>query len=602
MNQILDYLFGAASFMPHGYCLLWRPDLVALHAISDALIGLAYISIPLAMMVFLRKRRDLNEDARTVAYLFMAFIVACALTHFTALLTLWIPAYGAQGLVKAATAIISVVTAIAVWPQIPRLLALPSPAELSSANDALKAANQKLDLALTGRTRELDRARERFETALTGSNITVYTQDTDLKYTWIHHPRLGYEVDDVIGSTDREILPEEAADVTVPLKQEVLETGETRSTYLAVESEGEGTLYLDLTVNATHDSAGNVDGLLCTVLDMTEKNLFEVRLASMATQLAEANRRFETALDGSLITVFEQDLDLRYVHIVNPPPGTTADDFLGKTDYEFFSAEDQLALVTPKQEVFENQERTEVEVDIVLNGKQKCYNVRLEPKFDADGEINGVIGTAVDLTHKRNNERQMRLVMRELTHRSKNLLAVIQAMARQTAARTKDKHDFVERFSARLQAMAASHDLLVSHSWFGAGIEELARVHLSQTVDPSSSQVEVRGETLHVSADAAQNLGLALHELTTNAAKYGALSVPHGHLSLTWDKQGDTVRIRWKESGGPKVSEPERKGFGHVLLERSVGPSLEGNVAVKFEEDGLFCEITFPISQLVDLA
>ncbi len=205
------------------------------------------------------------------------------------------------------------------------------------------------------------------------------------------------------------------------------------------------------------------------------------------------------------------------------------------------------------------------------------------------------------MTHKRNNEKQMHLVMRELTHRSKNLLAVIQAMARQTAARTADKEQFVSSFSARLQAIAASHDLLVSHSWYGAGIDELVRAHLAQTIDPTSSQIVMDGEQLHVSADTAQNLGLALHELTTNAAKYGALSVPTGQVLVSWRRDDGKVSLRWKETGGPRVTEPEGKGFGQVMLERLVGPSLDGSVVLNFEEDGVFCEITFDESKLVEL-
>ena len=126
MPDLLDYLFGAASFMPHGYCLLWRPDLVALHAVADALTAAAYFAIPCAILVFLRRRGDLHYP--WMAGLFAAFILACGLTHVADLATLWVPVYGLQGLLKAGTAIISVTTAVALWPLLPRLLALPSPA------------------------------------------------------------------------------------------------------------------------------------------------------------------------------------------------------------------------------------------------------------------------------------------------------------------------------------------------------------------------------------------------------------------------------------------------------------------------------------------
>ncbi len=142
MQSIIEYLFGAASFMPHGYCLLWRPDLVALHAVSDALIFLAYASIPAALVVFVRKRPEIEH--RTTIVLFAMFILACGLTHLVGMVTLWQPAYGLQGLIKAATAIISLLTAIAIWPLLPKLLKVPSPKALQVLNRDLEKVNAEL--------------------------------------------------------------------------------------------------------------------------------------------------------------------------------------------------------------------------------------------------------------------------------------------------------------------------------------------------------------------------------------------------------------------------------------------------------------------------
>ena len=136
MQAVFDYLFGAASFMPHGYCLLWRPDLVALHSASDLVTAAAYFSIPAALFVFARRRNDLQF--KWLFGLFVAFILACGTTHLLDLITLWQPAYGLQGLVKAITAVLSAVTAVALWPMIPRALALPSPIMLRQANESLK--------------------------------------------------------------------------------------------------------------------------------------------------------------------------------------------------------------------------------------------------------------------------------------------------------------------------------------------------------------------------------------------------------------------------------------------------------------------------------
>lgn len=598
MSDILTYLFGAASFIPHGYCLLWRPDLVALHAVSDGLIALAYVAIPLMILDFLRRRPDIQGNSRRIGYLFIAFILACSITHLTALGTMWFPAYGAQGLIKAATALISVATALVVWHVRPKLLAIPSLKELERAVDLLVEENLQLNDAVGRGKAEIERNNERFETALTGSNISVFTQDRDFRYTWIHNPRFGGPAEDMIGRRDADFLSEETSRELEDVKRRVMETGKKASTYFAVETEETGTVFLDLIVNPTRSLNGEVNGVLCTAIDMTEKNLYEIRLASLASELAESNRLFEKALAGSLITVFEQDLDLKYVHVVNPSPGLEPSFFIGKSDEELFSEEDQVKLIPAKRKVLETGESTVVEFDMNINGSERSYTMRLEASRDRNGRTVGLIGISVDLTHKRQNERQMRLVMRELTHRSKNLLAVIQAMARQTAARTDSTETFVENFSSRLQAMAASHDLLVSQSWYGADLKELVLAHLAQSIDPDSPQIEISGDAQTVTAEAAQNIGLALHELTTNAAKYGALSRPGGRLSVSWAKVGNRLRLVWQESNGPEVVPPSRVGFGRMMLERLVGPALGGDVTIDFPAEGVHCVIAFPLKQV----
>ena len=132
---ITDWLLNPTGLTPHGFCLSWAPGLVALHAGSDAVIGLAYFSIPLALAAFIGQRRDIQYG--WVAYLFVAFIMACGTTHLLSILTLWVPAYGVEGLVKVLTAVLSIVTAALLWPLIPKAVALPSAAQLTDLNAQL---------------------------------------------------------------------------------------------------------------------------------------------------------------------------------------------------------------------------------------------------------------------------------------------------------------------------------------------------------------------------------------------------------------------------------------------------------------------------------
>nr|KPF73839.1 ATPase [alpha proteobacterium AAP81b] len=139
-------LLGNSDLAPHGYCLLWDPALVWTHVVSDALTGLSYYSIPIAMAVFLRRRPELQF--RWIAWLFVVFILACGTTHFLAIWTLWVPDYWLEGIVKALTAVVSVATAVVLWPLIPRALAMPTPAAVRRANDALTAGIAERDAAL----------------------------------------------------------------------------------------------------------------------------------------------------------------------------------------------------------------------------------------------------------------------------------------------------------------------------------------------------------------------------------------------------------------------------------------------------------------------
>jgi len=183
--QVLDWLVYPVNLTPHGYCLLWAPGLIWLHALSDAVIALAYFSIPLALAWFAHKRTDLQY--RWVVLLFVCFILACGLTHVMAVYTLWVAAYGLEGVIKVVTALLSVATAALLWPLIPRLLALPSPAQLAAVNASLnetmreqdetyrrlvaseeqvRRANAELEVRVAARTADLTAANKRLQAAL----------------------------------------------------------------------------------------------------------------------------------------------------------------------------------------------------------------------------------------------------------------------------------------------------------------------------------------------------------------------------------------------------------------------------------------------------
>jgi two-component sensor histidine kinase len=480
---------------------------------------------------------------------------------------------------------------VLVWLFVPRILALPSAAHLARSNEALARVNESLETAVETRTQELARANERFELALSQSNITVFTQDADLNVTWVHNPAPGLTSPSGHGGGTTPQAEE--------MKRRVLATGQSETGPVAVASPEDGIRHFQFTVSPTRSQAGVIDGLLCTAVDVTEKRQFDVRLASLATQVAAAYRRFQLALDNSSITVFEQDTDLRYTFLYNPPPGVDAEACLGRSDEELLPEGRGRDLVAAKQRALQLKAPGKVEVELEVAGTPRYYDIRLEPKLREDGGVEGLIGTAVDLTEQKRGDRQMRLGMRERTHRSKNLLAVVQAMARKTASMAPDIDTFIRDFSARLRAIAAAHDLLVAESWSGAELRDLLVASLSQSVDLARPEVRIDGPPIKLTPDTAQTLGLAFHELTMNAGRHGALSVPEGRLFVGWRRENGMVHLEWREEGGPPVAPPTRTGFGRILLERLVGASLDGQVKLDFRPSGLVCHIDFREQRII---
>lgn len=198
------------------------------------------------------------------------------------------------------------------------------------------------------------------------------------------------------------------------------------------------------------------------------------------------------------------------------------------------------------------------------------------------------------------SEQQLRLLLRELTHRSKNLLAVIQAIARQTARQTATVDEFLDRFGARLHGIGMSHDLLVADDWQGASLRMLVEQQLEKHIEGPGRQVTIEGEDVVLKPEAVHNLGMALHELTANAEKYGALSMPEGAVHVGWQVCEDekTLTLVWAESGGPEVETPSSSGFGRAMIENIVGKALAGEVALAFPVEGVRCEIVIPTTHI----
>jgi len=440
---------------------------------------------------------------------------------------------------------------------------------------------------------------ERLQAALADAHIYIFGQDADLRYTWMCCPQEGENT--VLGRTDEELLPPREREAIVALKRKVLRTGVPADCEVSYALPEDRALFA-LHIHPSFGSNGDVTGIITAATDISHARSLESEQRRVSEKLADTLQRYETALRGSNVTVYTQDRDLRYTSISSPMFGLDIDQIIGRTDEQVLPPESRSAVISLKQIALETGNPQDSEVSIKTAMGERWQDLHIEPLRNIAGTIVGLSCAAVDVTERKEGEGHLRLLMRELTHRSKNLLAVIQAMARQTARHVGSIDAFLNQFSARLQALATSHDLLVQESWYGVSLFELVRSQLGHYLDRDGAQVSLDGPGVVLKPEAAQSLGLALHELATNAAKYGALSVSGGHVFITWRRlpanEGNGVEICWPEERGPKVKTPRQRGFGSMVIEHNLMRALDAEVNMTFSQAGLRCRIVIPVTQL----
>jgi len=235
---------------------------------------------------------------------------------------------------------------------------------------------------------------------------------------------------------------------------------------------------------------------------------------------------------------------------------------------------------------------------LAKDGRTFDASVTISPVRDAEGRIIGAAKIIRDITGRKQMEWRLHLLMREVNHRAKNMLSLVQAIARQTVAR--EPEDFVGRFTERIQALAANQDLLVRNEWQGVDLENLVRAQLAHFADLVGSRIAVQGLKLRLNAAAAQGIGLTLHELATNAGKYGALSTDRGRVDVCWGIDDDTLTISWTERGGPPVSPPERRGFGSTVIASMAKATVGGEVQLDYAPSGLAWRLTCPAANALE--
>jgi PAS domain S-box-containing protein len=237
-------------------------------------------------------------------------------------------------------------------------------------------------------------------------------------------------------------------------------------------------------------------------------------------------------------------------------------------------------------------------VRIAKDGRRIDVSVTISPMRDKFGKLIGASKVGRDITERKHFENLQQLLISELNHRVKNTLATVQSIANQTVYHAKSANDFATSFGGRLQALARTHNLLTQSTWQGAELSAIVRdqLPLSETED---DRISYSGPMVMLSAQAALHLSLVLHELATNAMKYGALSHLRGKLAIQWMVRTDGGRhlvLQWRERGGPSVTVPQSRGFGTTLIEKSLD-AHGGVTSIRYEAEGVTCEITLPLPE-----
>lgn len=345
------------------------------------------------------------------------------------------------------------------------------------------------------------------------------------------------------------------------------------------------------------DESGAIIGFLDVVSESTQRVLQQRQLEIETARVRESEERFRALVNASSDVIYRMSADWQEMENLD------GRGFLADTDApsirwidEYIPEEDRAQVIAASDAAIRDKTVFELEHKVrQADGSIGWTLSRAVPILDEAGEIAQWFGMAADITARRRMDEHLRLVVNELNHRVKNNLAMVQAIAMQTFRRVDDLDEAVDRFSSRLVALAHANDLLTGERWAGVDLCDVLRqaVHSHQE---SEERLNISGPETQVSAKSALALTLAAHELATNAIKYGAWSVPEGVVSIRWITEalpgGDTrLQLEWRESGGPPVVRPTRRGFGSRLIERGLAAELNGTASLDFPEAGLVCRV-----------
>ena len=320
----------------------------------------------------------------------------------------------------------------------------------------------------------------------------------------------------------------------------------------------------------------------------------DVAPAGADARLRHAEKRFQDIAETISDWIWETDRDHRFVYVsdrIQRVSGRPGRFFIGKTVAEVMnSVEDSEAA----RHVADMRQQRPIENFVYWIERpfgRRCCSVTGHPIFDDHGAFAGYRGVGSDITELKLAQERQSLLVAELRHRLKNMMATVLSLMTLTMRSVTTMEAFAEAFHARLGALDRVHDLLSRESWSGVPIRDLLEEELAPYRHGDVHSISTAGPDVPLGPNAALSLALVIHELTTNAMKYGALSTPSGRLDIAWRTGHGRLVIEWRERDGPPVVPPAHSGFGTSLLERALRHDLDGRTAVAYDRDGLSCTI-----------
>ncbi len=360
-------------------------------------------------------------------------------------------------------------------------------------------------------------------------------------------------------------------------------------------------VFMDLNYGPVFGDDDKPAGVLAIVVETTARVMAERELAAQAVVTKTANQRLSALIAATADVIYEMSADWREMRTLQGR-GFLSDTQAPSVAWleEYIFPEDQPHVLQAINSAIQQRKPFQLEHRVRrADGSVGWTFSRAVPLLDNNGDITAWSGAASDITARKQAEEHLRLVINELNHRVKNTLAMVQAVAAQTFRGDDDITTAQDKFTARIKALAHATDLMTGHRWVEASLRTIVDSIVATHCNAAPERCEISGPDVRLQPKSSISLSMALHELATNATKYGAWSNTVGKVSITWALQTRDVetwlKLTWRESNGPLVVQPKRRGFGSRLIERGLAAELDGEAQMRFESTGLVCEIVAPL-------